>query len=91
MKNTEVTEAINKIAADFKVNAVEAVLSHQMKRYVIDGNNVIISKPTLDHKVEEFKFEENQVFCIDIVMSTGEGKVLHTISFNNPKGQRNRP
>lgn len=77
-KNTEVTEAINKIAAEYKVNAVEAVLSHQMKQYVIDGNNVILSKQSLDHKVEEFAFEENQVFCIDIVMSTGEGKTKET-------------
>lgn len=77
-KNTEVTEAINKIAAEYKVNAVEAVLSHQMKRYVIDGNKVIISKQTLEQKVEEFEFEENEVYCIDIVMSTGEGKTKET-------------
>lgn len=77
-KNTEVTEAINKIASEYKVNAVEAVLSHQMKRYVIDGNKVVISKQTLEQKVEEFEFEENEVYCIDIVMSTGEGKTKET-------------
>jgi len=73
-KNTDVTEAIAKVADQFKCQPVEGVLSHQMKRYVIDGNKVIISKATLDHKVEEFEFEENQVYSIDIVMSTGEGK-----------------
>eukprot|EP01118_Nematostelium_gracile_P005252 TRINITY_DN1647_c0_g1_i1.p1 TRINITY_DN1647_c0_g1~~TRINITY_DN1647_c0_g1_i1.p1 ORF type:complete len:395 (-),score=156.15 TRINITY_DN1647_c0_g1_i1:57-1241(-) len=77
-KNTDVTEAINKVAEQFKCNTVEGVLSHQMKRFVIDGNKVIISKSSLEHKVEEFEFEENQVYAIDIVMSTGEGKAKET-------------
>lgn len=46
-----------------------------MKRFVIDGNKVILNKATPEHKVEEFEFEENQCYAIDIVMSTGEGKV----------------
>lgn len=46
-----------------------------MKRFVIDGNKVIINKSTLEHKVDEFEFEDNQAYNIDIVMSTGEGKV----------------
>lgn len=53
---------------------VEGVLSHQMKRFVIDGNQSIIGKSTVEHKVEEFEFEENQVYCCDIVVSSGEGK-----------------
>jgi len=73
-KNTEVTDAIQKVAQQFQCAPLEGVLSHQLKRYVIDGNRVIINKPTLEHKVEEFEFEENQVYTIDIVMSTGEGK-----------------
>jgi len=73
-KNSDVTEAIKKVAEQFKVSPVEGVISHQMKRFVIDGNNCIINKETLEHKVEEFEFEENQAYCIDIVMSTGEGK-----------------
>ncbi len=73
-KNTEVTEVIGKVAETFKCNPMEAVLSHQMKRYVIDGNKVIISKNLVDQKVEEFEFEENEVYALDIVMSTGEGK-----------------
>eukprot|EP01114_Cavostelium_apophysatum_P023720 TRINITY_DN902_c0_g1_i1.p1 TRINITY_DN902_c0_g1~~TRINITY_DN902_c0_g1_i1.p1 ORF type:complete len:402 (+),score=141.62 TRINITY_DN902_c0_g1_i1:117-1322(+) len=73
-KNTDVTEAIRKIAAEFKVEPVEGVLSHQMKRFIMDGNQTIIGKATQDQKVEEFEFEENQVYNVDIVMSTGDGK-----------------
>jgi len=77
-KNTEVTDAILKVAHQFQCEPLEGVLSHQLKRYVIDGNRVIINKATLEHKVEEFEFEENQVYTIDIVVSTGEGKARET-------------
>jgi hypothetical protein len=40
---------------------VDGVLSHQMKRFVIDGNKVVINKPSSECKVEECKFEENEV------------------------------
>jgi len=73
-KNTDVTEIIKKVAEQFKVNPLEGVLSHQMKRYVIDGNKSIINKETLEHKVDEFEFQENEVYAVDIVMSTGDGK-----------------
>jgi len=73
-KNTEVTEAIGKVARQFGCEPLEGVLSHQIKRYVIDGNRVILNKSTLEHKVDEFEFEDNQVYTVDIVMSTGEGK-----------------
>jgi len=73
-KNTEVTDAIQKVADIFKCQPMEGVLSHQMKRFVIDGNHVIANKAILEQKVEEFEFEENSVYAVDIVISTGEGK-----------------
>jgi len=73
-KNTDVTKAIAKVAEEFKVNPMEGVLSHEIGRYEIEGQKVIINKATAEQKVEEFEFEENQVYVVDIVMSTGEGK-----------------
>merc|ERR1711948_97592 len=61
-------------AEEFKCKPVQGVLSHQLKKHVIDGNKCIISVETADEKVDEFEFEMNEVYCIDIVMSTGEGK-----------------
>merc|ERR1712060_981530 len=52
----------------------QGVLSHQMKKHVIDGNRVIINCETADEKVDEFEFEMNEVYCMNILMSTGEGK-----------------
>merc|ERR1712139_266575 len=48
------------------------------KKHVIDGNQCIISVETPDEKVDEFEFEMNEVYCIDVVMSTGEGKTKET-------------
>lgn len=45
-----------------------------MKRYIIDANKVILNKPDLENQVDTFNFEENEVYGLDIVMSTGEGK-----------------
>jgi len=76
--NTQVTEAFSKIAEDFKCKPMQGVLSHQMKKHVIDGNRAILSVETDEQKVDEFEFELNEVYCIDVVMSTGEGRSKET-------------
>lgn len=72
--NTKITAMIAEVAEAYGVSAMQGVMSHQMKKHVIDGNRVIMNKPTIDHKVEEITFEANDVFCIDVIMTTGEGK-----------------
>merc|ERR1712113_660290 len=74
MGNAEVTDAFNKIAADFNCKPVQGVLSHQVKKHVIDGNRAIVGAPAEGEKFEQFEFEMNEVYVLDVVMSTGEGK-----------------
>jgi len=71
--NEEVSEVIKRVAEAYHVKPMEGVLSHQMHRFVIDGEKVIMNKPMVDQRVEKCTFEPNDVWCIDIVMSTGEG------------------
>lgn len=73
-KNTALTDMFSKVASEFGVSPLGGVLSHQMTRFLIDGEKVIISKSDVDQKVDEFEFEPNTVFAIDIVMTSGEGK-----------------
>ncbi|XP_051130599.1 ERBB-3 BINDING PROTEIN 1-like [Andrographis paniculata] len=73
-KNKDVTEAIQKVAAAYDCKIVEGVLSHQMKQFVIDGNKVVLSVTSPDTRVDEAEFEENEVYSIDIVTTTGDGK-----------------
>ena len=80
-KNTAVTEAVNRVAGSYGVNAMTSVRMHQMKRYVIDGvKEVALKEPTADEleageeKVDECTFEQAEVYAVDVAMSTGEGK-----------------
>lgn len=72
--NTQVTDAFGKIAADFNCKPVQGILSHQVKKHVIDGSRAIIGATVEGEKFEEFEFEMNEVYCLDVVMSTGDGK-----------------
>ena len=66
--------------------AIPGVLSYQMSRYVADGYNdddneyvhrFILSKqnPNYEYSMRETEFEENEVYAIDILMSSGSGKL----------------
>ena len=72
--NNEITKTIAAVAEAYKCNPVEGVLSHQMKKHVIDANKTIINKSTSEQQVAEASLAKNDVFAIDVVMSTGEGK-----------------
>jgi len=76
--NTQVTQAIAKSASEFGCAPMQGVLSHQLKKHVIDGNRVVANAVTPEQDVDEFEFEMNEVYCMDIVMSTGEGKGRET-------------
>lgn len=73
-KNTEVTHVIQKVSDSYKCSPLEGVLSHEMKKHLIDGNACIINKETFDQKVEDQEFSVNQVFGLDVIVSTGDGK-----------------
>ncbi|CAN0927827.1 ERBB-3 BINDING PROTEIN 1 [Linum grandiflorum] len=73
-KNKDVTEAVQKVAAAYDCKIVEGVLSHQLKQFVIDGNKVILSVTNPETRVDDVEFGENEVYAVDIVTSTGEGK-----------------
>ena len=71
--NNEITAMIQKVAEAYKVVPVEGVLSHRMKRDIIDGPETIINKITFDQKVETRNFIPGDIFGLDIMFSTGEG------------------
>jgi len=73
-KASEIAAMLETVAAAYDVKVVDGVLSHQMKRFVIDGNKVVINKPSPECKVEEAEFAENEVYALDVAFSTGEGK-----------------
>ncbi|XP_062151828.1 ERBB-3 BINDING PROTEIN 1-like [Alnus glutinosa] len=78
--NKDVTDAIQKVAAAYDCKIVEGVLRHQLKQFVIDGNKVVLSVSDPETRVEDAEFEENEVYAVDIVTSTSEGKFMWSFS-----------
>lgn len=76
--NNKITETIANVCDAYKVNPIEGVLSHRMKRDIIDGLETIINKKTIDQNVDERKFEHGDVFGLSVIVSTGEGKPKET-------------
>lgn len=72
--NTQVTEALNKISKAYDVNMLQGILMHQMKRFVLDGNKVILTCNNENDHVEECTFEANEVYQVDIALTKGDGK-----------------
>ena len=68
----DISETMGKINRNYGVYEVEGVLSHQMKRFVIDGTKAIPNKISLVQSPAESDelVEEDDVFAIDIVVST---------------------
>lgn len=78
--NADVTEVVKKAAAAYGCTPLEGVLSHQVTRNVLDGEKVILNKATIDHKVDLVTFEKNEVWVLDVAISTGEGKTRETVA-----------
>jgi len=82
-ENNAVTDAIQKVAESYKCKPISGMLSHQLKQFRIDGEKSIIQNPTEAQKKdhERCEFDVNEVYAIDVLISTGEGKVgLSSIS-----------
>ncbi|KAI8141781.1 DNA-binding protein [Fennellomyces sp. T-0311] len=76
-KNMEVTKAVDTIAATYNTKPVEGMLTHQQLKDKTDGKKQIILNPTEAHlrDFERCTFEENEVYALDVLISSGEGKV----------------
>lgn len=76
--NYDVTNTVRAVTDSYKVTPVEGVLSHRMKRDIIDGMETIINNATFDQKVDQRNFEYGDVFGLDVLVSSGEGKPKET-------------
>eukprot|EP00088_Acartia_fossae_P035362 TRINITY_DN3642_c0_g1_i1.p1 TRINITY_DN3642_c0_g1~~TRINITY_DN3642_c0_g1_i1.p1 ORF type:complete len:400 (-),score=104.84 TRINITY_DN3642_c0_g1_i1:518-1621(-) len=72
----EVTETVSKIAEAFECKPVEGMLSHQLEQNRIDGEKTVIQNPSEAQRKEheKFDFEVNEVYAMDVLISTGEGQ-----------------
>lgn len=72
--NNEVTEVIQKVCDSYQVTPLEGVLSHELKKHLIDGNKVILNRETFEQRVDAQEFAVHDVFALDVFVSSGDGK-----------------
>jgi len=73
--NKSISIAINKAAKTYNCTPLHGVLSHQVKRNCVDGTKVILNHETVgEEQVEACNIGLNEVYCMDLVISTGDGK-----------------
>ncbi|KZP00574.1 proliferation-associated protein 1 [Calocera viscosa TUFC12733] len=75
-KNYAVTDAVAKVVSEFDTTAVEGMLSCQQVQGAIEGKKKIILNPTPEQRrsTEVATFAEGEVYGMDILVSSGDGK-----------------
>lgn len=74
--NHLIAEATNKIANLYDVKPIEEMVSYQLHQNEIDGEKFIPPKALsgLVKDSEKFKFENHEVYGMDVFMTTGKGQ-----------------
>lgn len=74
-KASAVTKVIEQVAGEFGLKPMQGVMTHQLKQHVIEGSRCFpLVTAVGEEKQEDFAFEANEAYALDIVMTTGEGK-----------------
>ena len=74
--NGQITQVFNEVATAYDTQTLEGVISHSLKRFLIDSNDTIILKEASDQKVNDYEIKVNDVFAIDVYVTANpeEGK-----------------
>ena len=82
-ENNAVTDAVQKVAESYNCKPISGMLSHELKQYQMDGGKTIIQNPTEAQKKEHEKceFDKHEVYAVDVLITTGDGKVLFLDEF----------
>ncbi|KAK9480381.1 peptidase M24, structural domain-containing protein [Lipomyces japonicus] len=77
-KSSDVSDAVSKIARTFGVSAVEDTVSHQFSHNSVEAGKRIVVNPavgTVTKASDVATFEPGEVYGIDVLVSTGDGKL----------------
>lgn len=79
-ENYKVTDFVNKVTDSYKCKPVEGMQCHQMRQHVYDADKSIVWNPTeeIRKSVEKCEFAVHEVWNVDVLVSSGEGKAKET-------------
>lgn len=70
--NGQLTHIFNDVAGAYGTQTLEGVLSHAVRRFLIDSNDVVILKEQPEQKVAPYEFKVNDVFALDVFVTAHE-------------------
>ncbi|KAI6653392.1 hypothetical protein LOD99_3611 [Oopsacas minuta] len=76
-QNFNITEKITLSASEFNTLPIEGIISHDMEQNRMLGEKRIIQNPgeALRKEYKKCSFVENEVYNVDVLFTTGEGKL----------------
>ncbi|CAG8851802.1 23379_t:CDS:2, partial [Racocetra persica] len=72
---SDIVKAVNQVANYFKCIPVEGSIVQQVRRYVLQGENFATLNPNDGFPDDDFVINTNEVYTINVLMSTGIGLV----------------
>ncbi|MES1910973.1 MAG: hypothetical protein MHM6MM_003486 [Cercozoa sp. M6MM] len=79
--NAEVTAIFEKTAKQFACEPMAGVLSHEMTRFVLDGEKCILSRQDPHEHIKDATFTPGTVWAVDMVMSSSSGRAKQLTQF----------
>ena len=75
--NLNVTDIITQCASEFNTIPIDGIISHDMEQNRMLGEKRIIQNPgeALRKEYKKCSFAENEVYNVDVLFTTGEGKL----------------
>eukprot|EP01084_Bolivina_argentea_P258179 435162_1 len=74
ISSKQVVDAVTRVTNAYGVNLVMGTTMHQMSQFVISGTKAIMLREDPENKLEECEFEANEVYTVDVAVSSGEGR-----------------
>ncbi|KJP86162.1 DNA-binding protein, 42 kDa [Plasmodium fragile] len=72
---SDVTKNIQKACEELKCNVISNCVTYQIKKYILEGSKFILLKENPENKVEDFQIESDDIYIIDVMVTTGDGKI----------------
>lgn len=72
--NEDVTAVVAKVAEQFGVVPLEGAYSSKHKKHAMDDVHLIMNKAIPEKRTEKYEFARGDVFGLEVILATGEGK-----------------
>ncbi|VWU49490.1 proliferation-associated protein 2g4, putative [Hepatocystis sp. ex Piliocolobus tephrosceles] len=75
VKSCDITKNIQQASDELKCNVIPNCVTYQLKKFVVESNKFILLKENLENKTDSFTINVNDIYLIDVMVTTGEGKI----------------